>query len=57
MALAEAAAVTLRSWGLPVCASQLPLTVGVQRAYGQPLTSGPLLRSGIDLLSEILKEM
>ena len=34
---AAAAAVTLRSWGVPVYASQLPLTVAVQRAYGQPV--------------------
>ena len=34
----------------------MPLTVAVQRAYGQPLTSGPLLRFGIDLLTEVLKE-
>lgn len=54
---AAAAAVTLRSWGIPVYASQLPLTVSVQRAYGQPLASGPLLRFGIDLLTEITKEM
>jgi chromosome partitioning protein len=54
---AAAAAVTLRSWGVPVYASQLPLTVAVQRAYGQPVMSGPLLRFGVDLLTEIVKEM
>jgi chromosome partitioning protein len=51
------AAVTLRSWGVPVYDTQLPLTVAVQRAYGQPVTSGPLLRFGIDLMTEILKGM
>jgi len=51
-----AAAVTLKSWGVPVYQTELPLTVAVQRAYGQALTSGPLLRFGIDLMSEILKE-
>jgi chromosome partitioning protein len=53
---AALAALTLRSWGVLVYASQLPLTVAVQRAYGQPVTSGPLLRFGIDLLTEITKE-
>jgi chromosome partitioning protein len=52
---AAVAAVTLRSWGVPVYSTQLPLTVAVQRAYGQPV-SGPLLRFGIDLMSEIAKE-
>jgi chromosome partitioning protein len=51
-----AAAITLRSWGVPVYDTQLPLTVAVQRAYGQPVTSGPLLRFGIDLMTEILGE-
>ena len=50
------AAVTLRSWEVPVYDATMPLTVAVQRAYGQPLTSGPLLRFGIDLLTEVLKE-
>jgi chromosome partitioning protein len=54
---AAAAAVTLQSWGVPVYASQLPLTVAVQRAYGQPVASGPLLRFGVDLLTEIVKGM
>jgi chromosome partitioning protein len=49
------AAIALRSWDVPVYATELPLTVAVQRAYGQPL-SGPLLRFGIDLLTEIAKE-
>ena len=51
------AAHTLKSWGVHVYAAELPLTVAVQRAYGQPLTSGPLLRFGIDLITEILEEM
>jgi cellulose biosynthesis protein BcsQ len=45
----------LASWGVPVYSSALPLTVAVERNYGQPV-SGPLLRFGIDLLGEILKE-
>lgn len=53
---AAAAAVTLRSWGVQVYDSQLPLTVAVQRAYGQPVTTGPLLWFGVSLLTEILKE-
>jgi chromosome partitioning protein len=52
-----AAAVTLKSWGIPVYDTQLPLTVTVQRAYGKALTSGPLLRFGMDLMTEILNEM
>jgi cellulose biosynthesis protein BcsQ len=51
-----AAAVTLKSWGVPVYDTQLPLTVAVQRAYGKALTSGPLMRFGVDLMTEILKE-
>ena len=52
-----AAAHWLKSSGVPVYATELPLTVAVQRAYGQALTSGPLLRFGIDLMTEILKEI
>jgi len=52
-----AAAVTLKSWGVPVYNTQLPLTVAVQRAYGKALTSGPLLRFGMDLMTEIFNEM
>jgi cellulose biosynthesis protein BcsQ len=52
-----AAAVTLKAWGVPVYDTQLPLTVTVQRAYGKALTSGPLLRFGMDLMTEILDEM
>ena len=51
-----AAAAALKQWGVPVYEAELPLTVAVQRAYGQPVTSGPLLRFGIALLTEILKE-
>lgn len=53
---AAAAAVALRSWGVSVYSTQLPLTVAVQRAYGRPVT-GPLLRFGVDLMTEILKEI
>jgi hypothetical protein len=56
LADSAAAAVILQSWGVPVYDAQLPLTVAVQRAYGQAITSGPLLRFGIDLMTEILKE-
>ena len=52
-----AAAVMLKSWGVPVYNTQLPLTVAVQRAYGKALTSGPLLRFGMDLMTEIFNEM
>jgi chromosome partitioning protein len=51
-----AAAVALKSWGVPVYDTQLPLTVTVQRAYGKALTSGPLMRFGMDLMAEILNE-
>jgi chromosome partitioning protein len=51
-----AALETLRSWGIGLYETELPLTVGVQRAYGQDLTGGPLLRFGIDLMTEIVKE-
>jgi len=47
----------LKSWGVPVYNTQLPLTVTVQRAYGKALTSGPLLRFGLDLMTEIFNEM
>ena len=52
-----AAAVSLKSWSVPVYDTQLPLTVTVQRAYGKTLTSGPLLRFGMDLMTEIFDEM
>jgi hypothetical protein len=49
--------VTLKSWGVRVYDTQLPLTVTVQRAYGKALTSGPMLRFGMDLMTEVLSEM
>lgn len=49
----DAALSALESWGVPVMKTELPLTVGVQRNYGQAVT-GVLARYGIDLLSEIL---
>jgi chromosome partitioning protein len=54
---AALSALQLQAWGVPVYASQMPMTVAIQRAYGQPVTSGPLLRFGVDLLIEITKEM
>lgn len=51
----EAAVAALHSWNVPVFATELPLTVSVQRAYGQPVT-GVLANYGFDLLEEILKE-
>ena len=54
---AAAAAVTLKSRGLPVYAAQMPLTVRIQRASGQPPASGPLPRSGAGLLPETLREV
>src|SRR5690348_11353104 len=51
-----AAALTLRPGGVPVYGKQVPITVTVQHAYGKTLTSGPLLRFGMDLLAEILNE-
>jgi chromosome partitioning protein len=51
----EAAVAALHSWDVPVFATELPLTVAVQRAYGQPVT-GVLAKYGFDLLTEILKE-
>jgi chromosome partitioning protein len=52
---AVAARSVLRSWGVRVYGAYLPLTVQVQRCYGQPVT-GPLLAFGISLLTEITKE-
>jgi chromosome partitioning protein len=46
----------LNSWGVPVYDTELPLTVAVQRAYGQAVTGGPLLRFGVELMTEIIKE-
>lgn len=53
----DAAVAALESWGVPVYKTELPLTVAVQRAYGQALTSGPLLRFGLDLMEEIFEEV
>jgi chromosome partitioning protein len=53
---AVAARKVLHSWGVQVYGTHLPLTVLVQRCYGQPVT-GPLLAFGISLLTEITKEM
>jgi cellulose biosynthesis protein BcsQ len=52
---AVAARAVLHSWGVRVYGAYLPLTVQVQRCYGQPVT-GPLLAFGISLLTEITKE-
>jgi len=52
---AAAARKVLHSWGVRIYGAQLPLTVLVQRCYGQPVT-GPLLGFGIALLTEITKE-
>jgi chromosome partitioning protein len=46
----------LRGWGISLYQAELPLTVAVQRAYGYGLTAGPLLRFGVDLMTEIIKE-
>jgi chromosome partitioning protein len=47
----------LKQWGVTVYETELPLAVAVQRAYGLAL-SGPLMRFGVDLMTEILdKEM
>lgn len=50
----EAVAV-LAAAGVPVFDTELPLTVAVQRNYGQGVT-GVLARYGVDLMTEILKE-
>jgi chromosome partitioning protein len=51
-----AAVAALEAWGVPVYETELPLAVSVQRAYGQAVTGGVLLRFGINLMTEILKE-
>lgn len=51
----EGAVAALHAWDVPVFATELPLTVAVQRAYGQAVT-GILAKYGFDLLEEILKE-
>lgn len=45
----------LASWGVPIAHTELPLTVAVQRAYGEPV-SGVLARFGIDLMTELLED-
>jgi len=50
----EAARDALRSWGVAVAVTECPLTVAVQRNYGQAVTTGILARFGLDLLAEIL---
>jgi hypothetical protein len=54
---AAATAVTFKSWGLPGYAAQMPLIVRIQRACGQPLASGLLLRFGAGLLTQIITEV
>ncbi len=49
----EAARTALGQWGVAVASTECPLTVVIQRNYGQAV-SGPLARFGLDLLSEIL---
>ena len=51
----DAARDALGSWGVPVAATECPLTVTVQRNYGQAVT-GLLARFGLDLLAEILDQ-
>jgi hypothetical protein len=54
----QAARDTLAGWGVPVASTECPLTVSVQRAYGQAVSgSGALARFGYDLLDEILTMM
>jgi chromosome partitioning protein len=50
----DATVATLDAWGVPVFTTELPLTVAVERNYGQPVT-GPLARFGFDLMTEILR--
>lgn len=52
----EAAIRALAGWGVPLYSTEMPLAVDIQRAYGTAVTSGPLLRFGVDLLTEIVKE-
>jgi chromosome partitioning protein len=49
----DAAVVALKSWGVRVLETQLPLAASVQRNYGRA-PRGILARYGIDLLTEIL---
>jgi len=50
----EMARAALDQAGVPVLATELPLTVSVQRNYGMPVT-GVLSRYGIDLMTELLE--
>jgi chromosome partitioning protein len=53
----RAAAVdVLGQWGVPVAHTELPLTVSVQRNYGQPVT-GVLASFGISLMSELVERI
>jgi chromosome partitioning protein len=52
----DAARQALASWGVTVAATECPLTVSVQRCYGQAVT-GVLAGFGLDLLAEILDTM
>lgn len=52
----QAARDTLAGWGVPVAKTECPLSVSVQRCYGQAVT-GVLARYGLDLLDEILDTM
>jgi chromosome partitioning protein len=52
----DAARQALASWGVTVAATECPLTVSVQRCYGQAVT-GTLAGFGLDLLAEILDTM
>jgi chromosome partitioning protein len=52
----QAARDALAGWGVAVATTECPLTVSVQRNYGQAVT-GTLARFGLDLLAEILDMM
>jgi chromosome partitioning protein len=51
----DGAVAALAALGVPVFDTELPLTVAVQRAYGEPV-SGVLARFGIDLMTELLED-
>lgn len=53
----RAAAVdVLGQWGVPVAGTELPLTVSVQRNYGQPV-AGVLAAYGIGLMNELIERI
>lgn len=52
----QAARDALAGWGVAVATTECPLTVSVQRSYGQAVT-GILARFGAELLTEILDTM